>query len=60
MLEISAEKTTCDDKQRQWHQRKIKVKGQQLGTVTSFEYLGAVVLDDGFIPEALSRIVQAT
>ena len=41
-------------------QRKIKVKGQKLGTVTSFEYLGAVVLDDGFIPEALSRIALTT
>ena len=40
-------------------QREIKVKGQKLGTVTSFEYLGAVVLDDGFIPEALSRIAKS-
>ena len=59
-MEISAENTTSDDKQRQWHQKKMKVKGQKLGTVTSFEYLRAVVLDDGFIPEALSRIAQAT
>ena len=41
-------------------QREIKVKGQKLGTVTSFKYLGAVVLDDGSKPEALSRIGQAT
>ena len=41
-------------------QRKIKVKGEKLGSVTSFEYLGAVVLDDDFTPEALSRIAQAT
>ena len=58
-MEISAEKTTSDDNSVNFIHRKIKVKGQKLGTVTSFEYLGAVVLDDGFIPEALSRIAQA-
>ena len=36
------------------------VKGQVLGTVTSFKYLGAVVSDDGSKPEVLSRIAQAT
>ena len=41
-------------------QREIKVKGQKLGTVTSFKYLGAVVSDDHCKPEALSRIEQAT
>ena len=59
-MEISAEKTTTDDKQRQWHQEGDKGKWQKLGIVTSFEYLGAVALDDGFIPEALSRIAQAS
>ena len=50
-----------DDKQRQWHpEREIKVKGQKLGTVKSFKYLGAVVSDDGSKPEVLSRIAQAT
>ena len=28
-------------------QREIKVKGQKLGTVTSFKYLGAVISDYG-------------
>ena len=37
-------------------QREIKVKGQKLGTVTSFKYLGAVVSDDGSNTEVLSRI----
>ena len=37
-----------------------KVKGQKLGTVTSFKYLGAVVSDDGSKSEVLSRIAQAT
>ena len=41
-------------------QRDIKVKGQKLGTVTSFKYLGAVASDDGSKPEVLSRIAQAT
>ena len=41
-------------------QREIKVKGQKLGTVISFKYLGAVVSDDGSKPEVLSRIAQAT
>ena len=41
-------------------QREIKVKGQKLGTVTSFKYLGAVVSDNGYKPEILSRIAQAT
>ena len=40
--------------------REIKVKGQKLGTVTSYKYLGAVVSDNGSKPEVLSRIAQAT
>ena len=41
-------------------QREIKVKGQKLGTLTSFKYLGAVVSDDGSKLEVLSKIAQAT
>ena len=41
-------------------QREIKVKGQKLGTVTSFKYLGAVVSDDASKPKILPRIAQAT
>ena len=41
-------------------QREIKVKRQKLGTVTSFIYLGALVLDDDFKSEILSRIAQVT
>ena len=38
------------------------MKGQKLGTVTSFGYLGidVVVSDDGSKPEIFSRIAQAT
>ena len=40
--------------------RKIKVKGQKLGTVTNFNYLQAVNSDDGSKPETLSRTAQTT
>ena len=40
-------------------QREINVKGQKLGPVTSFKFLGAIFLDDGSKPEVLSRIAQA-
>ena len=36
------------------------VKGQTLGTVISFKYLGAVVPRHGLISEVVSRIEQAT
>ena len=59
-MEISAEKTKLMTNSANVIQREIKVKGQKLGTVTSFKYLGAVVSDDGSKPEVLSRIAQAT
>ena len=59
-MEISAEQTKLMTNSANGIQREIKVKGQKLGTVTSFKYLGAVVSDDGFKPEVLSRIAQAT
>ena len=59
-MEISAEKTKLMTNSANGIQREIKVKGQVLGTVTSFKYLGAVVSDDGSKPEVLSRIEQAT
>ena len=34
-------------------QRELRVKGQNLGIVTSFKYLGAVVSDDGSKSEVL-------
>ena len=58
-IEISAEKTKLMTNSANGTQREIKVKGQKLGTVTSF-VLGAVVLDDGSKPEILLRIAQAT
>ena len=59
-MEISAEKIKLMTNSTNGIQREIKVKGQKLGTVTSFKYLGAVVSDDGSKPEVLSRIAQAT
>ena len=51
--EISAEKTKLMTNSANGIQKEIKVKGQKLGTVTSFKYLGAVVSDDGSKPEVL-------
>ena len=39
-------------------QREIKVKGQKLGTVTSFRYVKAVVSHHGLKPEVLPRIAH--
>ena len=58
--EISAEKTKLMTNSANGIQREIKVKGQVLGTVTSYKYLGAAVSDDGSKPEVLSSIAQAT
>ena len=59
-MEISVKKTKLMTNSANGIQREIKVKGQKLGIVTSFKYLGAVVSDDGSKPEVLSRIAQAT
>ena len=59
-MEISAEKTKLMTNSANGIQRETKIKVQKLGTVTRFMYLGAVVLDNGFKPEVLSRIAQAT
>ena len=57
---FSAEKTKLMTNSANGIQREIKVKGQKMGNVTSFKYLGAVVSDDGSKPKVLSRIAQAT
>ena len=59
-MEISAEKTKLMTKSANGIKRKIKVNGQKVGTVTIFEYLGAVASGEGSKPEVLSRITQAT
>ena len=55
-IEISAEKTKLMTNSANGIQIEIKVNGQKLGTVTSFKYIGAVVSDDGFKQEILSKI----
>ena len=59
-MEISAEKTKLMTNSTNGFHRESKVKGQKLGTVTSFKYLGAVVSGDGSKAEVLSRIAYAT
>ena len=50
-MDISAEKTKLMTNSSNYIQQEIKLKGQMLGTVTSFKYLGTVVSDDGSKPE---------
>ena len=59
-MEIGAEKTKLMTNSANGIQRQIKVRGQNLGTVTSFKYPGVVVSDDRSKPEILSRIAQTT
>ena len=59
-MENSAEKTKLMTNSANGTQREIKVKGQKLGTVTGFKYLGAAVSDVGSKPEIFSRIYAPT
>ena len=59
-MEISADQTKLMTNSGNGIQGDIKVKGQKLGTVTSFNTFGAVLSDDGSKPEVFSRIAQAT
>ena len=59
-MEISAEKTKLMTNNTSGINTEIKVNRQKLKTVTSFEYLGSVITDEGSKPEILSRIAQAT
>ena len=55
-MEIRAEKTKLMTNSANDIQMEIRVKGQKLGTVTSFKYLGAIVSDEGSKLEILLRI----
>ena len=59
-MEISAEKTKPTTNNTSGINTEIKVNGQKLQTVTSFEYIGSVITDEGSKPEILSRIAQTT
>ena len=59
-MEISAEKTKLMTNNMSGINTEIKVNGQKLENVTSFKYLGSVIIDEGSKPEIFSRIAQAT
>ena len=59
-MEISAEEAKLMTNSASGIQRDIEVDRQNFGIVTSFNYLGAIVSDEGSNPEVLSRIEQAT
>ena len=57
---ISAEKTKLMTNSTCGINTESKVNGQKLETVTSFKYLGSVIIDEGSKPEILSRTTHAT
>ena len=59
-MEISAEKTKLIKNNTSGINTEIKVNGQKFETVTSFKYLGSVIIDEGPKPEILSRTAQTT
>ena len=59
-LEIGAEKTKLMTNNTSGINTEIKVNGQKRETVTSFNYLGSVIVDEGCKPEILSRTAQAS
>ena len=59
-MEISAENTKLMTNSANGIQREIKVKGQKWVAIISFNYLGAIISDDGSKPEILSRSAQPT
>ena len=56
----SVEKTKLISNNTSGINTEIKVNGQKLETVTSFNYLDSVIIDEGSNLEILSRIAQAT
>ena len=57
---ISAEKTKLMTNNTSGINTEIKVNSQKLETVTSFKYLGSVIIDEDSKLKILSRIVQTT
>ena len=55
-MEIRAEETKLMTNNTSGINTEIKVNGQKLKTVTSFQYLSSVITDEGTKPEILSRI----
>ena len=59
-MEISALKTKLMTNNTSGINTEVKVNGQKFETVTSFEYLGSVITDEGSKPQILSRIAKTT
>ena len=59
-MEIGPDKTKVMTNNPNGFQREIKIKGQRLGVVENFKYLGAIISNEGSKPEILSRIAQTT
>ena len=59
-MEISAERTKLITNNTSGINKEIKINGQKLETVTSFEYLGSVVSDESSKPKILSRVTETT
>ena len=59
-MEVSAQKTKLMTNNTGGINTEMKVSGQKLETVTSFNYQGSVMTDEGSKPEILSRTAQTT
>ena len=59
-MQISAEKTQLMTNNTNGISTDITIDNKKLETIRSFEYLGAIVSDEGSKPELLSRIAQTT
>ena len=59
-MEIGPDKTKVMTNNPNGFQREIKIKGQRLGVVENFKYLGAIISNEGSKPEILSRKAQTT
>ena len=57
-MQISAEKTKLMTNNTNGIRSNIRVNGEKLETIQSFKYLGAIVTDEGSMPEICSRIAQ--
>ena len=59
-MQISAEKTKLMTINTNGISSNIRVHGDKPQTIQSFKYVGAIVTDEGSMPEIRSRIVQTT
>ena len=59
-MEISAEKSKLMTNNTDGISIDIRVNGEKLNEVNSFKYMGAVVINQGSMPELLSRTAQTT